>query len=86
MKVKYRMIPHYTIDPDSTEIQKWLCGVLNHFGLTQTQLSEKLHVSRQATSAWVNGKVKLQFRDMAAICFVLEIRCDPEALWEEINK
>ena len=53
-----------------------LKGALAEKGVTQTVISERLGISRQAVNNKVNGKSVLTVRDVAAICELLDATKD----------
>lgn len=82
MKVKRYYEPESNASPAS----KWLCDVLNYSGFTQSDLAEKLHMSRQSMSKLMCGVSKLSFCQMTAIIYVCELDSNPERIWREISQ
>lgn len=53
-----------------------LRGALAEKGIKQTDISERLGISRQAVSYKLNGKSALTVRDVSAICELLDATAD----------
>ena len=74
----------YFPDEDASEAQKWLCRVLNMCGMTQSEIADKLHTTRQSINKLVNGNTELTFDKICAICWACDLGENPDKIYHEL--
>lgn len=82
---KRRQVYYMPKNTDS-EGQKWLAGVLNLCGVSQSELADRLHTTRQSVCKLLNGQTKMTFCKVVAVCYVCGLTDDPEAIWHSIEQ
>ena len=77
---------NYVLKENATVQQKWLVSVLNRTGCNMKKLAEKLHISRQTITLYMQMNIKLSFPIICAICYVTGIPDNAEKVYEAIQK
>ena len=77
---------NYVLKENATVQQKWLVSVLNRNRCNMKGLSEKLHISRQSFSLYMQMDIKLPFPMICAICYITGIPDNAEKVYEAIQK
>lgn len=77
---------NYVLKENATVQQKWLVSVLNRNNCNMKGLAEKLHISRQTVTLYMQMNAKLPFPMICAICYVTGIPDNAEKVYEAIQK
>ena len=69
---------------DATKQEVWLCDIINKSGFSYASfLAKEIYITRQQMYNLMNGKSRISFPMVCAICYVTGLD-DPKEVWHEI--
>lgn len=62
----------------------WIRNEMKFCGMTLSQLADLMKIDRKSVSWKLNGKSKITFPDLCAMCWAFGSMYDPGCVWERL--